>query len=229
MNKLCTRSTYVTILFFVDLIMIFTLCDQLLFKNDYFKFAFAKRTKTVQLIVYAKTFWGKKCMGMTCFLTTNCYIDERWFYTTNHIWKMKNYLVFLMNRKVLIARLTQKWLSRRYPVKCMFLGVIGRSLLHRKLSGRMYSQRISKLRNIENSIAHINFSEDASFNESIENGFWLTLFTDDMWTVGGIRMGFVQYYCLEDEMMGSFKFFTWKKIEQIGNKKTVIQKSLKCT
>ena len=37
-----------------------------------------------------------------------------------------------------------KMLSRRFPVKSMFMGVVGRTIVHRNFDGKIFLKRVSK-------------------------------------------------------------------------------------
>ena len=156
--------------------------------------------------------WVVKYYGLlTCPLTPVCYIDEKWFYTTNRRRKIKK-LPRGPHEPIGADKVfTQKMISRRYPVKCMFMGVVGRPLPYRKFNGRIYLQRISKEKYIEKCTAHSNFSEDALINDSIKNGSWRTLLTDDTLAVHEIRRTISEYYGLEDEIRDRLEFFLHDK------------------
>ena len=63
-----------------------------------------------------------------------------------------------------------KMLSRRYPVKSMFMGVVGRPLPHRNFDGKIFLERVSKRKFIQKCTAHTNFSDDTLVNNEIKNG-----------------------------------------------------------
>ena len=72
------------------------------------------------------------------------YLDEKWFYTTNHRNKLKNFLKGQHEGEGVVTFLRPKIMSRRFPVKLMFLGVFGRPLPHGGFDGTFLLERVSE-------------------------------------------------------------------------------------
>ena len=75
-----------------------------------------------------------------------CYLDEKWFYPTTRRRKLK-FLPCGKHEKPgadIIRR--PKTRSRRFPIKVMYLGVVGRpkTVGRRRFNGRIFLERVSK-------------------------------------------------------------------------------------
>ena len=66
-----------------------------------------------------------------------------------------------------------KMLSQRFPVKSMFMGVVGRPIPYHNFDGKIFLERVSKKRYISKCTAHSNFSDDAIVNAEIKMGKWI--------------------------------------------------------
>ena len=69
-----------------------------------------------------------------------------------------------------------KIISRRFPVKSMFLGVVGRPIPHRQFDGRILLERVSTTEPVTRQTATTNFSDDIFINNTIKSGEWRQLF-----------------------------------------------------
>ena len=99
-----------------------------------------------------------------------CYIDEKWFYRTNRRRKIKILPLGKHEESGDDAYSHPKMLSRRFPIKSMFMGVVGRPVAHRQFDGKFFLERVSKTKYITMCTAHTNFSDDALVNAEIKNG-----------------------------------------------------------
>ena len=64
------------------------------------------------------------------------YIDEKWFYRTNRRRKIKKLKLGKYEAEGDDFISHPKMLSRRFPVKSMFMGVVGRPVPHRQFDGK---------------------------------------------------------------------------------------------
>ena len=65
-----------------------------------------------------------------------------------------------------------KMRSRRFPIKCMFMGVITRPLPRRNFDGKILLERVSEQVEVTRQTAHTNFTDDVLMNTSLKNGKW---------------------------------------------------------
>ena len=83
--------------------------------------------------------WVVKWYGLlTSVFTPVCYIDEKWFYRTNRRRKIKLLPLGNSEREGDDAYSHPKMLSRRFPIKSMFMGVVGRPCPHRQFDGKIF-------------------------------------------------------------------------------------------
>jgi len=90
--------------------------------------------------------------------------------------------------------------SRRFPIKCMFLGSIDRPRPKYGFDGKILLKRISEKWKVTRETSNQKFSDDAFINSEIKDGEWKSLHVDGM-TCGELTMFFEKYYDL-DEFIG---------------------------
>ena len=104
-----------------------------------------------------------------------CYIDEKWFYRVNRRRKIKHLpLVEGEENNITVAQ-KGKMISRRFPIKTMFMGVVARPIPHRRFGGKVLMERVSTTKRVKKATSHRNFTDDALVNEAICNGEWREL------------------------------------------------------
>ena len=134
------------------------------------------------------------------------YLDEKWFYTTSRRKKLKQLpqgsceLEPPPNLKRFQAR------NRRFPVKCMFMGVVARPNEQRKFNGRIMLKRVSKSKIITKRTAHKNFSQDRLTNQMIKDGDWKQLIPADGMYISDLKDLFEESYQLEEYIMERLEF-----------------------
>ena len=135
--------------------------------------------------------WVIKYYGiLTCLFTAVAFIDEKWFYRTNRRRKIKILELGEHETEGDDTVVRPKMLSRRFPVKSMFMGVVGRPVPHRNFDGRIFLERVSKRKYIQTCTSHTNFSDDALINGEIKKGKWRDLISDLHLTVLDIKQLF---------------------------------------
>ena len=103
------------------------------------------------------------------------YLDEKWFYTTNRRRQIK-ILPKTEDEAEGIDFIAQpKVRSRRFPVKAMFMGVVGRPDECKKFDGRIHLERISKRVEVKKLTSHQSFCDDVMINMQIKQGDWRNL------------------------------------------------------
>ena len=73
---------------------------------------------------------------------------------------------------MLKSQIKGKMLSRRFPIKTMFMGVVGRPIPHRDFDGKIFMERVSRTKLVATATAHTNFSDDALVNDAMKKGDW---------------------------------------------------------
>ena len=69
-----------------------------------------------------------------------------------------------------------KIISRRFPVKPMFLVVLDRPIIYRGFNGKMLIESITKEVVVSNLTAHQNISDDVLVNDAIKSVEWIDFF-----------------------------------------------------
>merc|ERR1712238_585958 len=90
-----------------------------------------------------------------------CHLDEKWFYITSRRKKIKQ-LPLADGEKGNDFTPSPKMRSRRYPVKCMFLGCVANPSPQHGFDGRIHLERISKQKPTGQMTHHSRFSEDVN-------------------------------------------------------------------
>ena len=108
-----------------------------------------------------------------------CFLDEKLFYTTTRRNKIKKLPRGPYEKEGADVVIQPKVISRRFPVKSMFLGVVSRPIPHRNFDGRIHLERISTQETVKKLTATQNFSDDVIVNQAIKNGEWRQLFDTD--------------------------------------------------
>ena len=115
---------------------------------------------------------------LTCEYAPVAYIDEKWFYKVNRRRAMKLLPKGKHENDSECESKLPKMLSRRFPVKTMFMAVVGRPLAHRNFDGKIHLERVSKTRKIGTRTSHHNFSDDVIVNDEIKSGSWKYLVSE---------------------------------------------------
>ena len=92
------------------------------------------------------------------------YIDEKWFYTTNRRRKIKKLPLGPNEKEGDDAIIIPKMRSRRFPVKTMFMGVVGRPREDKGFNGKIYLKRVSEEVSLQKRATNQNFSPDRNIN-----------------------------------------------------------------
>ena len=101
-----------------------------------------------------------------------CHLDEKWFYITNRRRKIKRLPIGPEEVPGCAFIPSPKMRSRRYPVKCMFLGCVANPQPERNFDGRIHLERISTPTTTKQKSHHSRFSDDVNINNRIKNGGW---------------------------------------------------------
>ena len=148
------------------------------------------------------------------------YLDEKWFYTTNRRRRVKKLPRGPDEEEGIDFVPPQKVLSRRFPVKAMFMGVVGRPIKTKNFDGRIHLERVSKTVVVSRLTSHQNFCEDVQINEQVKRGGWRDLHVEGM-TLHGMACTLQEVYGLDDAVIDRLEFVYKTKIGREGNTKEV--------
>lgn len=111
------------------------------------------------------------------------FLDEKWFYTTSRRRKMK-LLPKGEHEEATPKYRKPKIRSRRYPVKIMYLGVVGNPQHDEEgkinFDGRIFMKRVSKVEKAGRKSHNQRFSDDVDVNSALQDGEWRSLAVNDM-------------------------------------------------
>ena len=85
------------------------------------------------------------------------YLDEKWFHTTNRRRKIKR-LPKIAGEEEIKDLPQPKVRSRRFPIKTIFVGVVGQPLPEKQFDDRVHLERVSEKKEIKNLTAYQNFA-----------------------------------------------------------------------
>ena len=149
------------------------------------------------------------------------YLDEKWFYTTNRRRKIKT-LPPGVHEEVGDDEVPQpKIRSRRFPVKSMFLGVVGRPNEEHNFDGKILLKRVSEEVEMKQNSTNQNFTDDVLVNSDLKSGGWKEVIDDLNITPHDATDLIADAYGLEDAVRTRLIFQYSTFIGNSGNKKTV--------
>lgn len=125
--------------------------------------------------------WARQNFNLFCDAKAPvCFLDEKWFYTTNRRRTMKILPRGVNEHEVPTTLHLPKIRSRRFAIKVMFLGVVACPHQEREFDGRVFLERISKPKTVTRTSRNKNFSVDVLVNDAIKAGEWLEFYVDGM-------------------------------------------------
>ena len=138
------------------------------------------------------------------------YLDEKWFYTTSRRRKIKTLplsseeLNSRNRASIHASEASPKIRSRRYPVKVMYLGVVGRPMKDETkdidFNGRIVIKRVAREQKVGKLTRNQNFSPDAKVNDALKTDKdWRDVYDEyaDM-TVGHLCDHIAEIYSLSE-------------------------------
>ena len=151
------------------------------------------------------------------------FLDEKWFYVTNRRRKIKRLPLGQGEAPGMDFIPSPKLLSRRFPVKAMFMGVVGNPIPERGFDGRIFLERISKDEVVTKKMSHQRFSDDRLVNHQIKTGDWRSLVTPQLeiptqelaTLIGNV-------YDLEEAIVDRLEFSYSTFVGTRGNKKSIV-------
>ena len=147
-------------------------------------------------------------------------LDEKWFYTTSRRRTIKRLPLQPGEEEGSDFIPQPKVLSRRFPIKSMFLGCIGRPRPDKGFDGKILLERISETTVVTKMTANQNFSDDVLINSEIKQGKWKDLYVDGM-PIGELRDLIEEHYCLDGFVGNRLDFVYRQLVGDRGNTKLV--------
>ena len=148
------------------------------------------------------------------------YLDEKWFYTTNRRRRVKKLPRGPNEEEGVDIVPPQKVRSRHFPVKAMFMGVVGRPINEKNFDGKIHLERVSKTVEVTKLTAHQNFCDDVVVNCQIKQGGWRDLHVEGM-SLDEMRDAMKHHFALDDAVCDRIEFIYKTKIGRKGNTKEV--------
>ena len=107
---------------------------------------------------------------LTDLLKPIAYLDEKWFYTTNRRQQIKKLPQGKDEPEGADFVVQPKVRSRRFPVKAMFMGVVGRPVPSKNFDGLIHLEQVSKSVKVKKLTCHQNFTDNVIVNIQIKQG-----------------------------------------------------------
>ena len=151
------------------------------------------------------------------------YLDEKFFYTTSRRKKIKILPKGEHEDDEADKFIRPKMRSRRFPIKSMFMGVVGRPIHHRQFNGKILLERISEQFSITRLGSHTSFTDDAIMNGMIRNGEWRILISPQESILAIDLISTVcEYYALDEAIGDRMEAYVTTFIGAKGNTKDVV-------
>ena len=99
-----------------------------------------------------------------------------------------------------------KMLSRRYPVKLILMGVVGRPVPHCNFDDKIFLEQVSKRKYVSKCTAHTNLSDDALVNAEIKNCEWRKLVYDLNLHLSDLKGIFKETYTRNEAIVDKLEF-----------------------
>jgi len=112
-----------------------------------------------------------------------------------------------------------KIMSHLFPIKCMFLGLIGQIVRHHGFDGNILLKCVSEEVPVSRLTAHTNFSDDLLINGAIRNSDWWQLIIDDTATSNNIDEILSGSYGLDGSVSDQLETYYTTYIGSNDNKK----------
>ena len=151
-----------------------------------------------------------------------CYIDEKWFYRVSRRRKLKLLPKGDNENDNIDKAKKSTMLSRRFPIKTMFMAVVARPIPHRCFDGKVHIERVSKTRILTTATSHCNFTDDALNNDALKKGEWREIFSDMKVTADDVVELISVTYNLDAHIQDRMEVFYITKIGNNGNTKKIV-------
>jgi len=135
-----------------------------------------------------------------------CYLDEKWMYLNSRR-KLLKFLPRAMFEADGVERLQiRKVISRRHPIKVMFMGVVTMPDEERDFDGKISMIRVSREKELDRDSHPTKFHDDRHINDQIKQGEWRMLYADNTYTFDELIALIVNEYNMDEEMEARLRF-----------------------
>ena len=131
------------------------------------------------------------------------YLDEKWFYVFSRRKTMKDLPRAIFEEEGIDRIKVKKVISRRHPIKTMFMGVITKPDPQNNFDGKIAMVRLSKQEELGSPSHRYRFSKDHEINQQIKNGDWRELTNDETYTFAELSMLISLHFQLEEDVEAS--------------------------
>jgi len=100
----------------------------------------------------------------------------------------------------------RKVISRRHPIKVMFMGVVTMPDEGRDFDGKISMIRVSKEKELEKDSWRPKFHDDPHINDQIKQGEWRMLYADNTYSIDELIALIINEYNLDEEMEAALRF-----------------------
>ena len=171
---------------------------------------------------YERLVWVRKHYSkITNTFEYACDLDEKWLYTTNLQNKIKK-CPKENNDNEGVDVVLLNIISRRFPVKSMFLGVAGRPLPRILFNSKALLKQASEEVLVTKLISRQSFIDDIFINCAIKLGKWIHIFDlSSMLSCIDILDGITVFYELNNAVTGMLEFSHTTFIGNAGNTKEI--------
>ena len=150
------------------------------------------------------------------------WLDEKWFYTTNRRRRLKHLPKAPWEEEGIDRLVRPRIVSRRHPVKVMYLGVVARPRENFDFDGRVYLERVSKKKVITKETTHTRFTDDVIMNADLRQNGWRRLVPDgSAIKVADLIDSIVEEYDIDEEVAERLEFSYKTFVGNQGNEKGI--------
>ena len=135
-----------------------------------------------------------------------CYLDEKWFYLFSHRKKSKHLPRAEFEEEGADRMRVRRVISRRHPVKTMFMGVITQPQRENNFNGLLSIKRLSEQQVLLRGTHRHRFHLDYDVNRLIVEGEWRRLYDDRTYTIAKLTQLIVEHYQLGDDVADALCF-----------------------
>jgi len=149
-----------------------------------------------------------------------CYLDEKWFYLVSRR-KTSKYLPRAEFEAEGADRIrVRRVISRSYPVKTMFMGVIAQPNAERNFSGLVSMKRLSEQQELQRGTYRTRFHLDHHINRLIVEGSWRQIYDDPTYTIAELSQLMVEFFHLDDDIAEALCF---RYETQVGGQRRMVE------
>jgi hypothetical protein len=100
------------------------------------------------------------------------FLDEKWFYTTNRRRKIKHLPRAPWEEEGIDKISRPRVVSRRHPIKVMYMGIVARPRELLGFDGRVHLERVCITKQVTTATAHTRFTDDVILNSELRENSW---------------------------------------------------------